>query len=165
FILMVPPAGGDEIQGLKKGIVEVSDLVVVNKDDGAFENAAREAVIEYTSALKYLRHSTTFWAPKVTSVSSKTSKGVDNVWNTILEYFNVMKSSGELQRRRGNQRKLWMWRQITSELLNRLNSDDSIKKLVNVLEKDVFDGKMTSGTAADHVVDVFTHKHMQDSNH
>ncbi|CAG8726211.1 10216_t:CDS:10, partial [Cetraspora pellucida] len=134
FILMVPPAGGDEIQGLKKGIVEISDMVVVNKDDGALENAAREAVIEYTSALKYLRHSTPFWKPK---------------------------SSGELQIRRGNQRKLWMWRQITSELLNRLNSDESIKKLVDVLEKDVFDGKMTSGTAADHVVDVFTHKNAQ----
>ncbi|KAF0543824.1 methylmalonic acidemia type A protein [Gigaspora margarita] len=119
FVLMVPPAGGDEIQGLKKGIVEISDLVVVNKNDGDLENAAREAVAEYTSALKYLRHSTPFWIPKVTSVSSKTNKGVNNVWDIILEYFNIMKNSDELQKRRGNQRKLWMWRQITSELLNR----------------------------------------------
>ncbi|CAG8651814.1 427_t:CDS:2, partial [Dentiscutata heterogama] len=64
FILMVPPAGGDEIQGLKKGIVEISDLVVVNKNDGAMETAAREAVAEYTSALKYLRHNTPFWTPR-----------------------------------------------------------------------------------------------------
>ncbi|KAF0543823.1 methylmalonic acidemia type A protein [Gigaspora margarita] len=165
FVLMVPPAGGDEIQGLKKGIVEISDLVVVNKNDGDLENAAREAVAEYTSALKYLRHSTPFWIPKVTSVSSKTNKGVNNVWDIILEYFNIMKNSDELQKRRGNQRKLWMWRQITSELLNRLNSDESIRKLVDMLEKKVFDGKMTSGTAADYVVDVFTHKNTQNSKH
>nr|CAG8439769.1 8009_t:CDS:2 [Entrophospora candida] len=119
FVLMVPPAGGDEIQGLKKGIVEVSDLVIVNKADGILAQSAREAVIEYTSALKYLRPSTPVWRPKVTSVSSKTNDGIENTWNVMQEYYNSMKDYSELAKKRGEQRKLWMWRQITSEILER----------------------------------------------
>ncbi|CAG8543424.1 6575_t:CDS:10 [Acaulospora colombiana] len=164
FVLMVPPAGGDEIQGLKKGIVEISDLVVVNKADGPLAASAREALTEYTSALKYLQPATPYWSPRVTSVSAKTNMGIENTWNIIMSYFKAMKESGEFQRRRGEQRKLWMWRQITAELLDRLNSDESIKKLVDIFEQRVFNGEMPSSTAADYVVDKFTHNFTQDSN-
>ncbi|PKC12550.1 methylmalonic acidemia type A protein [Rhizophagus irregularis] len=159
FVLMVPPAGGDEIQGLKKGIVEISDLIVVNKSDGVFASAAREAVTEYTSALKYLHPSSPFWQPRVIKVSAKTNSGLDESWKFMQDYYNIMKSSNELYKRRGKQRKLWMWRQITSELLDRLNSDKEIRNLVDELEQKVFHGEITSGIAADYVVDNFTHKY------
>ncbi|CAH1756475.1 11781_t:CDS:10 [Entrophospora sp. SA101] len=155
FVLMVPPAGGDEIQGLKKGIVEVSDLVIVNKADGILAQSAREAVVEYTSALKYLRPSTPVWRPKVTSVSSKTNDGIENTWNVMQEYYNSMKDYSELAKKRGEQRKLWMWRQITSEIL---------ESLVDELEHKVFKGEMTSGKAADIVVNQFTHRIVQDND-
>ncbi|CAJ0842365.1 15291_t:CDS:2 [Entrophospora sp. SA101] len=164
FVLMVPPAGGDEIQGLKKGIVEVSDLVIVNKADGILAQSAREAVVEYTSALKYLRPSTPVWRPKVTSVSSKTNDGIENTWNVMQEYYNSMKDYSELAKKRGEQRKLWMWRQITSEILERLRSNQSIKSLVDELEHKVFKGEMTSGKAADIVVNQFTHRIVQDND-
>ncbi|CAI2175984.1 2281_t:CDS:2, partial [Funneliformis geosporum] len=118
FVLMVPPAGGDEIQGLKKGIVEISDLIIVNKADGEFANAAREAAAEYTSALKYLHPSTSVWNPQVLRVSAKANSGMDNAWKLMQEYYHVMKRSGELSKKRGEQRRLWMWRQISSELLD-----------------------------------------------
>ncbi|GES98400.1 methylmalonic aciduria type A protein, mitochondrial-like [Rhizophagus clarus] len=159
FVLMVPPAGGDEIQGLKKGIVEISDLIVVNKSDGVFANAAREAVAEYTSALKYLHPSSPSWQPKVIKVSAKTNSGLDETWKLMQSYYNIMKRSSELSKKRGKQRKLWMWRQITSELLDRLNSDKEIRNLVDKLEQKVFNGEITSGIAADYVVDNFTHKY------
>ncbi|CAG8470759.1 8551_t:CDS:10, partial [Funneliformis caledonium] len=159
FVLMVPPAGGDEIQGLKKGIVEISDLIIVNKADGVFANAAREASADYTSALKYLHPSTSVWNPKVIRVSAKANSGLDEAWKLMQEYYHAMKSSGELSKKRGEQRSLWMWRQITSELLDRLNSDKEICELVDQLEQKVFNGEMTSGTAADHVVDTFTRKY------
>ncbi|CAG8590595.1 2614_t:CDS:10 [Acaulospora morrowiae] len=163
FILMVPPAGGDEIQGLKKGIVEISDLVIVNKADGPLAASAREALIEYTSALKYLQPITPYWKPQVTSVSAKTNMGIENAWNITMSYLNAMRESGEFQRKRSEQRKLWMWRQIKTELLDRLKSDESIRKLVNTFEQKVFNGEMTSGTAADYVVDKFTHNLTQNS--
>ncbi|RHZ84878.1 hypothetical protein Glove_74g110 [Diversispora epigaea] len=158
FVLMVPPAGGDEIQGLKKGIVEISDLVIVNKADGPLANSAKEAAAEYTSALKYLNPVSTYWKPRVISISSKTNMGIENVWNTIMEFFKIMNESGELQRRRGDQRTLWMWRQIKSILLDRLKEDEFTRKLVNVYEKKVLDGEMTFGAAANNIVDRFMNK-------
>ncbi|RUP43743.1 hypothetical protein BC936DRAFT_136795 [Jimgerdemannia flammicorona] len=122
FVLLVPPAGGDELQGLKKGIVELSDLVLVNKADGVLADAARAAAMEYMSALKFLQPSNAVWRPKV---------GV---------------------------RRLWMWRQITAELLDRLNRDPVVRDTAEQLERRVFDGEMTSGQAADCVVDEFLSK-------
>jgi LAO/AO transport system kinase len=84
---------------------------------------------------------------------------LDETWELMQEYYNIMKSSSELSKKRGEQRKLWMWRQITSELLDRLNSDRDIRKLVDKLERKVFNGEITSGVAADHVVDTFTNKY------
>lgn len=91
FVLLVPPAGGDELQGLKKGIVELSDLVLVNKADGPLENAARNAQLEYTSALKYVKRDTGPWTSRVMRVSSQTGKGINEAWDAMVEYFNVMK--------------------------------------------------------------------------
>ncbi|KAG9296073.1 hypothetical protein G9A89_011925 [Geosiphon pyriformis] len=160
FVLMVPPAGGDELQGLKKGIVENSDLVIVNKADGELANSAREAVTEYTSALKYLHPKSPVWSPKVLRVSAKNNIGIDTAWNKMEKFYKAMKDSGEFEKKRGEQRKLWMWRQITSELLERFKSDTYIRGLVKELEHKVFLGEMTSGAAADYVIDCFTNKHI-----
>ncbi|CAG8478506.1 9172_t:CDS:10 [Paraglomus occultum] len=161
FVLMVPPAGGDEIQGLKKGIVEISDLVIINKSDGAFQGAAIQAMTEYTSALKYLQPNTPVWKPRVIRVSAKSNVGIKETWDIIQEYCNVMRESGQFEKRRGEQRKLWMWTQIKNELMDRLKSDTAIRTMVEELEEKVFQGEMASGAAADYVVDRFTNKYRQ----
>jgi LAO/AO transport system kinase len=162
FVLLVPPAGGDELQGLKKGIVEHSDLVIVNKADGVLASAARVAAMEYTSALKFVQANSSVWNPEVIQLSSVEQKGIDKAWETMQRFYTAMKNSGELDKKRGEQRKLWMWRQITSELIDRLNADVEVKQLVQMLESRVFDGEMTSGMAAEEVVDRFLDRARRD---
>ncbi|RUS22245.1 ArgK protein-domain-containing protein [Endogone sp. FLAS-F59071] len=159
FVLLVPPAGGDELQGLKKGIVELSDLVLVNKSDGALTDSARTAAMEYTSALKFLQPANAVWRPKVICVSSVEQSGMDKAWEAMSEYLGVMTDAGLLDQKRSEQRRLWMWRQITTELLDRLNRDPTVRTTAKRLEQHVFDGEMASGQAADRVVDEFLSAH------
>ncbi|KAM3589644.1 hypothetical protein VKS41_000502 [Umbelopsis sp. WA50703] len=158
FVLLVGPGGGDELQGLKKGIVELSDMVIVNKADGKLEDAARSAAMDYTSAIKFLQPPSPLWKTRVVRVSSRNNIGIDKSWEVMKSYFDTMTAAHKLAEKRGAQRKVWMWRQITSELVDRLNGDENVKKHVAKLESQVFDGKMTSGQAADSVVDVFLNK-------
>ena len=106
-------------QGLKKGIVELVDLVIVNKADGDLVNAARRAQIEYTSALKLLRPKTGSWSPKVISISSVEHSGIDKAWTEMLGCHSTLVKSGELTTLRSEQRKRWMWRILTDHLLQR----------------------------------------------
>ncbi|KAF9899593.1 hypothetical protein BX616_002941, partial [Lobosporangium transversale] len=157
FVLLVPPAGGDELQGMKKGIMELSDLVIVNKSDGALVDSARNAQIEYTSALKFVKAISENWKPKVIRVSSMGGPegGIDKAWSTMKEYFDIMESTGELQRKRGHQRKIWMWRQVSSELLDLLNEDAQVRELAKELESKVLQNEVMSGAAAHQIVERF----------
>ncbi|KAF9356081.1 hypothetical protein BGX26_005766 [Mortierella sp. AD094] len=157
FVLLVPPAGGDELQGMKKGIMELSDLVIVNKSDGALVDSARNAQIEYTSALKFVKSISSNWKPKVIRVSSMGGPegGIEQAWNTMKEYFDIMQSTGELQQKRGNQRKIWMWRQVSSELLDLLNEDPHVREMANELESKVLRNEVMSGAAAHKIVERF----------
>ncbi|KAG0005317.1 hypothetical protein BGZ65_011450 [Modicella reniformis] len=162
FVLLVPPAGGDELQvapqwGMKKGIMELSDLVIVNKSDGALVDSARNAQIEYTSALKFVKAISSHWKPKVIRVSSKGGPegGIDKAWDAMKEYFDIMESTGDLQAKRGNQRKIWMWRQVSSELLDLLNEDTQVREMANELESKVLRNEVMSGAAAHQIVQRF----------
>ena len=117
FCLVIPPAGGDELQGIKRGIVEQSDLVVVNKCDGDLAPAARRIKSEYTSALKYMRRKSRLWKPKVKMMSSLTGDGMGDVWDAMQKYNSVMAESGHKLEKRAIQRQKWMWAYINSRLL------------------------------------------------
>ncbi|KAF9911066.1 hypothetical protein EC991_004940 [Linnemannia zychae] len=157
FVLLVPPAGGDELQGMKKGIMELSDLVIVNKSDGALVDSARYAQIEYTSALKFVKAITSYWKARVIRVSSMggPEAGVGLAWDTMKEYFDIMESSGELQKKRGHQRKIWMWRQVSSELMDLLHEDTQVRKMADELEAKVLKNEVMSGAAAHQIVEKF----------
>ncbi|KAG9064110.1 hypothetical protein KI688_003293 [Linnemannia hyalina] len=157
FVLLVPPAGGDELQGMKKGIMELSDLVIVNKSDGALVDSARYAQIEYTSALKFVKAITSYWKARVIRVSSMggPEAGVGLAWDTMKEYFDIMESSGELQKKRGHQRKIWMWRQVSSELMDLLHEDTQVRKMADELEAKVLRNEVMSGAAAHQIVEKF----------
>ncbi|KAF9401379.1 hypothetical protein BGZ94_005222 [Podila epigama] len=157
FVLLVPPAGGDELQGMKKGIMELSDLVIVNKSDGALVDSARYAQIEYTSALKFVKAITSFWKARVIRVSSMggPETGIAQAWDTMKGYFDIMESSGELQKKRGHQRKIWMWRQVSSELMDLLNEDTQVRAMAEELEAKVLRNEVMSGAAAHKIVEKF----------
>ena len=132
FILLCPPAGGDELQGIKKGIVEMADMVIINKSDGHLERAAKEAQSEYISALKLLRHGE--WKPPVLRASAHTCFGIPQVIETINKFIDTMRKNGQLERKRQYQRKQWMWRIVKDlmqdELLNKSKSN-SVKDIEN----------------------------------
>ncbi|KAI8929365.1 ArgK protein-domain-containing protein [Entophlyctis helioformis] len=155
FALLVAPGGGDELQGMKKGIVELSDLIVVNKADGELANQAKMAQLEYTSALKFLQPMNDGWYPKVLPVSSHEKRGIDQVWDSMKEFYTILNDQGDFDAKRGSQQKKWMWRQITDELLWRLKTDPGVRDLVPRYERLVDDGLVTSGQAAEEILDTF----------
>ncbi|RKP35816.1 ArgK protein [Dimargaris cristalligena] len=97
FVLLVPPGGGDELQGMKKGIMEIADMVLVNKADGDLLNAARRAQIEYTSALKFMHHRFSSWRPPVLPVSSMQKEGLKEAWSSMLKFKNEFEADGSLE--------------------------------------------------------------------
>ncbi|XP_065845783.1 methylmalonic aciduria type A homolog, mitochondrial-like isoform X2 [Oscarella lobularis] len=117
FILIVPPASGDELQGLKRGVIELIDLVLVNKADGDLMPAARRMKAEYTSALKLLRKRSSVWHPEVLMVSSLDSKYGDEVWKVARDFKKKMEESGELYLKRSDQQKACMWNYIRNDIM------------------------------------------------
>src|SRR5258707_5888020 len=100
FVLLLLPGAGDELQGIKKGVVELADLILVNKADGDFVAASRRAVADYRAALRLLRPASGAWAPEVLAVSALTGRHIDKVWRTIGRYRKAMDGSGALASRR-----------------------------------------------------------------
>jgi len=159
FTLLIPPAGGDELQGLKKGIVELVDLVIVNKADGDMINAARRAQMEYTSALKLLRpkNGPSGWQPQVIAISSVNHTGVAEAWKQITTCHRSLLNCGILLENRMHQRKRWLWRILSDNLVQRLMDDEAIRKLIEKLEEQVSVGIKSPGQAADEVIETFLH--------
>ncbi|KAJ3333103.1 hypothetical protein HDU76_011471 [Blyttiomyces sp. JEL0837] len=155
FVLLVAPGGGDELQGMKKGIMELADLILVNKSDGVLEGPARLAQMEYISALKFLRNDESDWKPSVLRVSSAEKKGIRKAWDNMTEFYANAVANSSLERRRGQQRHKWMWKIISEELLHRVRSDKKVEAIIRKLEKGVVEGSVTSSQAADEVLDTF----------
>ena len=107
----------DARQGIKRGIVEQSDLIIVNKCDGDLIPAARRIKAEYTSALKFMRKKSVHWKPKVKMMSSTTGDGLDKVRENMEEFRAVMTENRELERKRAEQRRKWMWSYINNRLI------------------------------------------------
>ncbi|KAF6724618.1 Methylmalonic aciduria type A protein, mitochondrial [Oryzias melastigma] len=156
FVLLIPPAGGDELQGIKRGIIERADLVVVTKSDGDLVVPARRIQTEYTSALKLLRRRTKSWNTKVVRASSYTSEGIPEVWAKMESYRDAMLSSGELQDRRRAQQKVWMWTLIQENVLCHFQNHPKVKEALPDLEEKVTKGVVSPGLAADLLLRAFS---------
>jgi LAO/AO transport system kinase len=147
FLLLLAPAAGDELQGVKRGIVELADLVVVNKADGELEAAARRTAGDYANALHIVRP-TGSWTPRVLTSSTLTGDGVGAVWDAIEEHQQVVFDNGERDRRRAAQAREWMWSEVTDTLLDRLRHDERVAALIAPLERDVEAGAISPAAAA-----------------
>ncbi|XP_056595976.1 methylmalonic aciduria type A protein, mitochondrial isoform X2 [Triplophysa dalaica] len=156
FVLLIPPAGGDELQGIKRGIIEMADFVVVTKSDGDLIVPARRIQAEYTSALKLLRKKSKIWKPKVVSVSSQTGQGVSELWDTVLQFRDAMLSSGELRVRRQTQQKVWLWNLIQENALRHFEQHPAVCAELPELERRVTRGDISPGLAADLLLKAFT---------
>ncbi|MDQ1383488.1 MAG: GTPase [Actinomycetota bacterium] len=147
FLLLLAPGAGDDLQGVKRGIVELADLVVVNKADGALADLARHTAGDYGNALHLLRPRTDGWSARVLSCSALIGEGIGEVWAAVEEFMELARTSGGLVARRGEQARDWMWSEVSETLLERLRADPRVRADVNGLEAEVVHGR-TSPTAA-----------------
>ncbi|XP_074848007.1 methylmalonic aciduria type A protein, mitochondrial isoform X1 [Carettochelys insculpta] len=155
FVLLLPPAGGDELQGIKRGIIEMADLVAVTKADGDLVVPARRIQAEYVSAMKLLRKRSKVWRPKVMRISAKTGEGISDVWDKMTEFHDLMLTSGELITKRRKQQKVWMWNLIQENMLDHFRSHLAVRDKIPLLEEKVLSGVLAPGLAADLLLKAF----------
>ena len=153
FMLLLLPAGGDELQGIKKGIVELADLVVVNKADGDLAATARHTVADYRHALMLLRHGD--WRVPVLSCSAVNKAGIDAVWTTIGEHKAVMEASGARASRRSEQARAWLWNEIRETLVDAFQAHPAVRADLATLEARVTGGAITPTAAARTLLEKF----------
>ncbi|MBV8393124.1 MAG: methylmalonyl Co-A mutase-associated GTPase MeaB [Alphaproteobacteria bacterium] len=154
FIVLLLPAGGDDLQGIKRGVIELADLIVVNKADGDLAATAKRSAADYQHALRMLRSPTAGWTPEVTTCSALTGEGVAALW-AIVGRFNQAVGEKGIARRRAEQARAWMWSEVGETLLAELRRHPEVRRLVAGLERDVESGKSTPAAAARHMLEAF----------
>jgi len=154
FIVLLLPAGGDDLQGIKRGVIELADLLVVNKADGELLAAARRSAADYQHALRMLRSPTAGWTPEVTTCSALSGAGVAEIWDTI-ERFRAAVGERGIARRRAEQARAWMWNEVGETLLLELRKHPEVRKLVAGLEREVEAGRATPAAAARRMLESF----------
>ncbi|CAF0776506.1 unnamed protein product [Rotaria sordida] len=155
FCVLLPPGSGDELQGMKKGIMELVDLVIVTKADGELMPEVRRLQTEWLSALRLMRRRSPNWKPKVISVSARTNTGIDKSWEQMFEFENAMIKSGEFMTKRSNQLQKWMWNNVKDRILEQFLADDDIQKAIQSYEQRVIRGLITPFVAADAILALF----------
>jgi LAO/AO transport system kinase len=148
FVLLLAPAGGDELQGLKKGIVEIADLVVVNKNDGILTHDAERTRHDYAQALSLLQPLSPVWVPEVLKCSALAPDGIDEVWDSIERCQSARQSSGEIVERRNAQALAWMWSEVQDLALERINGSPNIRARAAELEHRITVGDISPTSAA-----------------
>ena len=156
FVLVVPPGGGDELQGIKRGIVELVDMVIVNKADGDLLSASRRAHFEYMSALKLMRQREPSWRPRVVSVSSLEGTGIEKAWSRMLSFKEKTEEAGAFQTKRQAQSKVWLWHHVTDRMLNLFKEHPMVARQVDAVEAAVLSGELTAGQGADTLLNTFS---------
>jgi LAO/AO transport system kinase len=155
FFLVLKLAGaGDELQGIKRGILELADLIAINKADGDNVKAAELARAEFERALGILR-TEDVWKPRVVTCSGQTGAGLDEIWGIIAEHHELLSSSGELEKRRRLQLLGWMWSLVDEGLRAKVRENAQVADTLAALEEDVLEGRTTPTSAAEKILGAF----------
>jgi LAO/AO transport system kinase len=148
FVVLISPGGGDELQGIKRGITELADLLVVTKADGDLMAPAKRAAAEYGAALHLLRPKWSHWSPPVRLISSTEGSGIAEVWREVERFRAALTKTGDWERQRRDQRVRWLWSELREGLLASLNSDAGFAKEVVAVEAAVAKGELAPVGAA-----------------
>jgi LAO/AO transport system kinase len=148
FLVLMLPGAGDELQGIKKGILEIADALAVNKCDGDTAARAERAAAEYRSALRLFRHVSANWDPPVLTISALEGRGMERVWATIEEHRRRLEASGELAARRRSQQQEWLWSMLRDGLEEHFRARADVKRLLPELEAAVLAARITPTEAA-----------------
>jgi LAO/AO transport system kinase len=154
FLALMLPGAGDELQGIKKGLVELADMIAINKADEDNIKRANLAAGEYRSALHILTPRSEHWHPPVITYSAMTGAGIGTLWQNILDHRKVMRASGDFAKRRSEQQVKWMWSMLEQLTTARLRSDASIRAKVKKIESEVAAGRIAPALAAGRIADM-----------
>lgn len=152
FLLLSLARTGDQLQGIKKGVLELADLIAVNKADGPHERDAKSAARELAGALRLMHPADAAWTPPVLSCSAREGTGLDTVWERLEQHRKVLDTSGRLERKRSDQQVDWTWSMVRDQLLDRLRSHPGVRGLAPALEQSVREGSLTATLAAERIV-------------
>jgi LAO/AO transport system kinase len=155
FAVLLQPASGDELQGIKRGVLELADALVVNKCDGELRNAALRTKREHEQALALLRPSASGWKPVALAASALTGEGVAEVWRTALAQREALLKSGALERRRRSQAREWMWSLVEEGLQQALRGHPEVAAAIPQLEARVEAQELTPAAAARAILGTF----------
>lgn len=155
FLLVLIAGGGDELQGIKKGVMELADAIAINKADGPNRTAAEAARAEYERALQYLRPATEGWTTRAVTLSAQTSTGVAEIWRVIEEFHRLTTASGALTRRRRDQELAWLHALVGEHLQELFRTHPRIRTLLPELEQAVRAGRMPATAAARALIEAF----------
>jgi LAO/AO transport system kinase len=151
FLVLMLPGAGDELQGIKKGVLELADMIAVNKSDGANRQRAEAAAAEYLAALHILQPSSSVWKPPVVLVSGLANQGLEDLWARIEDHRLKTGRAGEFDARRRAQQVKWMWSMLEERLLARLRTDPAVRKRLPTLENAVAEGVLAPTLAVDEI--------------
>ena len=155
FLLLLSPGGGDDLQGIKRGIMELSDLVLVNKSDGPQALISQQTVADYRAALTFMRARFKAIKPEVQACSALEGVGIETAWSTLVGFAEKLTESGEAQQLRMTQSKAWMWGETAEILLEELKQNTAVQAAVIRLEDQVGAGEVPATAAAQSLVDLY----------
>jgi LAO/AO transport system kinase len=148
FLVLMLPGAGDELQGLKKGVVELADMIAINKADGDNRSRAQAAAAEYRRALHILG-ARPHWSPPVVTYSALTREGIPELWAKVMEHRACMSATGELALRRREQQVKWMWTMLEERITSRLRADPALRARLPRLEAAVAEGAISASMAVE----------------
>jgi len=159
FLMLMLPGAGDDLQGIKRGVMEVADLLVINKADGNNENTATAARNDYTHALKLLTPDAAAWHPPVLTCSAMLNRGLDDVWLQIQKHQELQTSNGGFQSKRQEQLQHWLESTVEQKLMNNFYNNPAVQNARDTVIADVADGSITPVNAATKLLEI--HKNHQ----
>jgi LAO/AO transport system kinase len=155
FLFLTLARTGDQLQGIKKGVLELADVIAVNKADGDHERDAKRAARELAGALRMIYGPDADWTPPVLTCSALHDLGLDTVWQQIERHRETLQESGRLAERRRQQQVDWTWAMVREQLLGRLVAHEGVRSVAAEVEQAVRDGELTATLAAERILDAF----------
>jgi LAO/AO transport system kinase len=152
FLVLLLAGGGDDLQGIKKGIIELADMIAINKADGDNVTRAKRAANEYQNAIAIFTPKSAAWLPPVVTISGRTNLGLDDLWAKIAEHRRLMKENGEFYERRRRQAVEWMRDMLSDRLLHAVKANPAVAARLPAIETDVREGRLFPTRAVDEIL-------------
>ncbi len=155
FAFLALAGAGDQLQGIKKGVLEMADVITINKADGSNQRPAKRAARDLSTAMKMVRPKDSLWMPPVLTMSALEHDGVDKFWDAIMEHRDAMIAAGQFNENRANQQVNWMWSMVHETMLQRLNTDASVIEARGLVEGQLREGQITATMGAERILEAF----------